>query len=375
MNMSWHRRMSGMALATIVAVVPVFAQPDPPQPAGPPMRIVLAEDLDCEAAAVAFESALREAVSQRSSIVVIDLQSNDARLDLVNRLAVAIRDAGLPTAAWVGGGDKHICPGMLALAMFTERVIVREQIFVSGSPRSDLELFAEATTSWSVHAGELRDRLAVRLLNRSDHDAVAAMLTGEVPVAYLVSDTPHDRFHTAEPPPNGARAVSQGPPTRLRLSLGSKELKSSGLVEAVARDWNAASRLLGIGRRVEERRIDVSAWRTNSTVASTIYNIERDIGLTKAVLDLPDSSTKRVAPSRYREAGQGALRTLSDASNALAKIEADLLAIPEVMRLPAPGQSPLEKPSTHAAKWRSIIRELRSDLADLERKAKDFASR
>ncbi|GJQ30556.1 MAG: hypothetical protein HBSAPP03_24400 [Phycisphaerae bacterium] len=363
-----------MAAVVVLATWSVSVQgqstPTPPVPA---MRLVLAEDLDCEAAVAEFEAALREARAQRVGLLVVELGGNESRLDLVNRMGAVLRDVELPTVAWLDGGeDQRVGPGQAALALFAQRVLVRDRLVIAGSARNESELLVESPPPWDVIVDELHDRLLARLDPRAAK--LAWPLVGRLGTGFIVTGEGASRVEIAEVIPPAGRSITRDVDGRVALSMTAKDMHEVGVAEAVLRDWSAASKHLKVGPRVITRQIDVSATRTRAEAERSLTRIGDQTQAAERALDLPDPSRRSVAPSRYREAAGRARRSLDEAESALDALEAALVRVPEVMRTPAPGQGRLDRPSGYATKWRSLIRGHRSDHARLDTKARLFAA-
>lgn len=373
-------RVVAATLAAVGSALAASAPDSPPNPVpaahpAPAVRIVVDHDIDCLAAAFEIEQAIDDAIALRASTVILDLGGNTARLDLVSRLGPRLRDAGLPTVAWIDGGDDlKVGPGQLALALFADRLVVRDRVTVGGAIRGSHDDLADKETPWEILAGELRDRLAARLALREQPEALADPLVGRRADVYVSIESTPARFIAADSPLAGARQVARTSNGLAAVSLTTRDLRDTRLAEAAPRDWAAAAEHLGLPRRIETRAVAASAARARLEAADMIVEIESRLESAKRALDLPSPARRSVAPRRYRDAAQSARAHLDHADARLADLEALLTRIPEVLRLPAPGQGPLERPSGYATKWRSTVRGLRGDFADHDRKAREFAA-
>lgn len=369
MNMT--RRLIGVLGACGCFVLTASAQPGDITPPPHAIRIVVAHDLDCEAAILEFESALRGAKQLNATAVVVELAGNSARLDLVNRASVALRDVGVPTVAWLDGGeDLQIGPGQVALACFADRIVARDRLAVVGEARGRVEQLAEGTVAWEIIAGELRERLVSRL--NDSRSLLADPLVGRSATVYIAPDG-SPRLTTNESPPPKSRLLTREVDGRVSLTMSAKDIRESGLAEAVVRDWTAAARHLGLSKRVTVNTIDLSASKAAIDAGQALAAIGDTLAEATRALDLPDPQRRRVAVSKYRDAAQRARRLLDDVEKSITETESLLVRVPEVLRTPAPGQGLLEKPSGYATKWRSIIRGHRADHAKLDEKARLFS--
>lgn len=92
------------------------------------------------------------------------------------------------------------------------------------------------------------------------------------------------------------------------------------------------------------------------------------------VLNLPDPAKRSVSKDTYRAAGRRGLEKVAQTEAQIAALEDDLRDFPELLRTAPPGQTEVgAKPSSFAAKWRSMIQSRKDKLAKLREKAEEFA--
>ncbi|CAG1010525.1 hypothetical protein PHYC_03868 [Phycisphaerales bacterium] len=368
-------RVLTAVLLSALVVDQTAGQPPGASRPGPAIRVDLNEDLDCMRAAEQLEAALAEAAALNASVVVLELNGNAARLDVVHRMAAALREARVPVAAWLeGGDDARVGIGQLTLSLFADRTIAADRLEVHGSARGDIDALAPDKTAWDGLTVELADWLSLRLGRRGANSDLERVLTSPPDGLWLVNTGTGARLHVGADRPDGATDLTTLADGVRTVRMSGANLRAASLADASARDWRSAAKSLGItSERVERRTIGANLRAARAEAESLLDSVEAPLLAADKALDLADPKSRSVAPSRYRSAAAEARASLARANASLDRLDAILLETPEVFRTPAPGQSKAERISTFGTKWRSMIRAKRDRSERLETKARLFA--
>lgn len=368
-----------MMARVLTAVVAIAASQGAAQSAalrpGPVVRIDLREDLDTMLAAEQLESLLNEAASLRASLVVLELKGNEARLDVVHRMAGAIRSNPLPVAAWIhGGDDARVGIGQLTLSLFADRCVVDDRVEVTGAARGEIDSLAPEKTSWDTIAIELADWSSPRLGRRSVTSELDRVLTASFDGLWLVKDGTNPGLRVGPDAPSGGVSLMVSRDGAKVVRMTGADLRGAGLADGSARDWRGVAKSLGLGgERVEERAVWAALRIARARGEGILGDCEKALNRVESLLDLADPKTHSVAPAKYRDAASAARQKLDPVKQVLDTLDEVYIETPELLRTPAPGQGKAEKPSAYAAKWRSLLRSRRDRWEKLDAKARLFA--
>ncbi|MDX2131484.1 MAG: hypothetical protein SFY69_05490 [Planctomycetota bacterium] len=353
------------------------------QPAGPPgrgadagpvVRIIASDALDTIAQAAALEALLEEAKGAKAGLVVLELSGDGARLDVVNRMAGALRRAEVALAGYLTGGENdRVGAGQLALGLMTARMVAHPRVMVTGAARGASDELSPDDTAWAAVAAELRGRLEWGLGAREHGPDLAIALTGTCDGLRLVREGGRATLRVL--PEGGANAepVVRAGRDGCEFMLTRAALSEVGLVAAEAPAWREAARRLDVGgRMVLERRLPPGARAARGEALGHLARADEALARAQGALSLADPSTHSVAAKKYHEAGREARESLAHAERALDEFDALVERVPEVLRTAREDGDRRVRASQYESGWRKAARDARARAKTLRAKAADY---
>jgi hypothetical protein len=340
--------------------------------------IELPSDLDTAASSEQFEEAIREAVQDRYDLIVLELAGQSARLDVIHRMADALRRSAVPSIACLGTPrGASLGPGQLILALFATRgVAASSDLVVRGSLRERTDALAPPDTPFDVLALELMGRLGEPLDRRAIAGDLSRVLVQGGSLAMIATgDRPRLIFD--DPAPAGAVVLSRRENGAWNLMLNAEHVRRIGLADEVIRPREQAwrPRITPGPVRITIRRVSAPLSDALTKIEGHLAEIDSLAAAADKTLDAVEAGGQKPGSARYRQAADEADRYIEGAREHLVAVEALIRAIPEILRTPAPGQSAVERPSAYATRWRTLIRRRADALTTLEARAREFASK
>lgn len=163
------------------------------------------------------------------------------------------------------------------------------------------------------------------------------------------------------------------------VRLAGEEAASMGLCSGSVEDARGASEKAldptGVKKAEmrERRAVGPSLGERREEALEILKTAERAIEAAEVPLKL-DVERLQIAPNQQHAAAALARTQLDEASRAIADVERLFRGTPEVMRLPAPGQSDTgQRAATFETRWRQQLQKLKDRFAKTEARAEKFA--
>lgn len=365
---------------------PVSSTPSPGH-AGRQTVVVLriSGGLDCGDAVGSLRSAARAASEHSAAWLVIDIRDAAAfRTDVVRDMARVLGEMDTKSAVvLVSADDKspRVSAAGVTLGLCADALYVSEKATVEAAPTDDKRELLVRAPKWSTVEADLRELTRAGLASRGKDEAWGA----------------------------GWSAALVAPTARWALSPGSCVPAREG-VEPIASPTAAAdpvgtphgirvpaSRLIGCGLAIPADGPDAAlrhlrGEHATQKVAATIETLgdastlassaAAELEALAAALDaretqldeLPEPGDPAFSDQSRRRTATRVLEELSRIADRVSQLDQTLQRTPEIMRTPAPGRVVAgTKPSSHAARWRSLVQQRKDRLAKLEREARSHA--
>lgn len=352
----------------------------PPEPTKPPITgryIVLkvSGDLDSEQLASSFSAELDSLKDAR--LLIIELDGNRSRLDLVAKLGARIKACTTPTSILLKDSvDKKVGLGQLLLGAYAKSCFIDPATQVAATPTDDLRILAPAATSWESIEREVSGSVWTRLGDRSADQSIARALIaphedwwvipGLDPQPWKLSATSPAGGQSGPAPHQIIWATTAGP-TRISIPAES----AAGLRLCTAQTKTLASILADATLSIRSARTNRSISSGLNDAAATLPRIVDDAKL--AARKVATTLTIKSTPSRptpiddYRKAGKSALDQIELIQKTLDRADSLLADFPELERRQSPAPKKLV--------WKPAIEEARKDLEKHRLIARDFATR
>lgn len=351
-------------LAAALTSAPVAAR----QPANPPEPIATAPeldtaptraraahirlrgDLDTMACVDDLRARLDEARESRTTLLILELDANRTRPDVLLALAAAIRESEVPTIGFlIDDRDRRVTAPALALALaVADRVAIDPATAIT---------FERGDWASDLLPDDLVAAEAIEELRLAIHEALAGR---EIDPTIAADWLPDESAPTGDP-------------------LDFRRLAAVGIEAILAPSVSQLCR--AVGHRGQTPRPDL----IESALTSSTEEVDRLLRLadtaledTRRGLDLYSQRPDRreVSVHDHRRAGEEGLERLARASTAVDRAEELLREYPEILLSPPPGRTDVgtSRYSLRSA-WRYRLDDLRGDIEHWRERAKDSASR
>lgn len=340
--------MSVWAVRGVLGVGSATAQPS--ERPGPAVHLRLTGDLDAMSCVAEVRARLDAARADRAALLVIEIDADRARPDVLLALAEEIRRTEIPTVGFlIDGRDRRVTAPALALAVIVgDRVAIDPRTavrFERGDWREDL-LPEDVVAAEAIE--ELRMATQRALASREIDPTIVRAWLPELDAA------PTDAID-----PRGLEAVGV----------------NAVVAESVAQVARAAGYRGSVARAVE---IESGAEPARAEVDRLVRLADDAIERSRRALDLrnqrPDD--REVSVHDHRRAGVDAGERLALASHAVDRAEEILREFPELLLAAPPGRTDVGTTRlTLRTAWRYRLDDLRKDIDYWRRRAADSASR
>jgi len=365
--------IAAMAATASLARQPPPAPGEPPTPrrSGPIFHLHVAGPIDCAKVVADIQASLDEAKALDAPLVVLELSGNDSRLDLIWRMAIALRESTLPMCGYIADPrDRQVGPGQLTLALLTNACFIAPGTTIRSTPGVTLTDLAPGDTPWDAITTETQDWLARRLRARGVPAHAEQVITSPTSPSWMTYSTGSPTIITEPPatpskPPDLALVFDRE--GTLTLELPFKAVLDLRLATE-ATSWMSAARKAGVRTAARVQRTHASGLESSMQRAIAMLD-EAESRLIEVdnSLSLPLPREASIAPSRYRQQAIIAARAAAVAQSTLARLEQLLADYPELLRRAAPGQtSTAGSAGAYAARWRTLIQSRRDRLSRFE---------
>ncbi|HYE01956.1 MAG TPA: hypothetical protein VD963_01845 [Phycisphaerales bacterium] len=376
-------------LVVLLAAATIASEPEPARPARATghrvLHVRVQGDLDSLKLARDFAAVMAQAAAQGTALVLLELDANAWRPDVVWAMGDALRSAGARGVTLLADErDGRVGAGALALGLCTSRCYLEARTAVRTEAADDQRARAPAETDWERVDRELQGAIWATLKRHgADTQLLEALLSPGGDLWAVSGAAPGPPLLTTQPPSDGTRAErlltrsALGGPSRLELSAATAV--SLCLVSGTARGVGDVLAREGTG--------GAPGSRTTVTLASGLAEARRDLGAGIAALDDELAEAARVlsdvprpsrpdAVSKRNRAGVRALPMLERAAGRLTRCERLMLEYPELLAETVPGTTPVgQEGERPGAAWRRAFQERRDRVMELLALARQHAER
>lgn len=384
------------ALALLIAALPALAQPSRP-PSGKLIHLRIRGDLDCAKLARDVATELARVRSEEPSFILVELDGDRWRADVVWMIAQEIRATGVPAAAFLNdprgkrAGTGQFILGLLVSTprptpgsegeRMTPRLFIAPKTIIGLDPGEDLRDAAPEETDWESVDREMHGAAWLALASLGvDTELAAACLAPTDSVWAVADDATGRRRLTIKRPQTEAGAVQIVERTAAipspRVSIDAQLAAELGVVRS-ARNVGDVLTACGVQPRgrvtievasgMDQARRDVC--RLVSAVEAAVRQAEQTLN------DIPRSYRGDYEQKKAR-AGREAAAVLKDAASALTKAESIIADYPEILRTNPPTRTPVgQDQRTFRDEWRRLFQSLRNEITRLAARADEYAER
>lgn len=364
-----------MLLAALILAASV-AQPEPARPTGRYTVLKVSGDLDndylCKAITTELES------TKDCSLIVLELDGNRARPDLVAKLGAKLKGNPTPiTVLLKDTTDKKVGVGQLLLGFYAKSCFIDPTTEIAAASGDDLKPLGPPSTSWDAIAREIEGAVWTRLGERNADRGLAHALTAPREDWFALPGTDvHQPWRCS--PATPAITQSNTPPRQViwATSTGVSRITINpetaiGLAICSAKAQNTTPLLADANLSIRSTRTDRTITNGLSEAAASMTRIIEDAKLAarkiSTTLTVKSTPTRPASPQEYRKAAQAALDQIDKAQRDLDRADALLSDYPELERRQSPNpKKPVLKGSIDA---------IRKDLEKHRLTARDFGSR
>ena len=331
-------------------------------------------DLDTRHTTTEFLDALTALNADAPGLILIELDGNRTRPDLLYTCVRAIHGCETPVAVWLADPSvPTIAPGMLGLALAADHRALHATTAIERTPDDTTEHLNPDISDWAVARLDLRS--AARDLAESsglDRILYESALAPRTPL-WAITDE------------NGQAVITADEPVRPTTPLVTKD-ESGWTYSAdnaaaarlyalpVHRTRRAFERALGLRGRPTETIEITSGLAEAHTRARTLIDRTRDaVRLAEATLDVRAgrAATSRVLPHEYHAAAAKARPLVEQCRDAIAEIAELSERYPELLQFDPPpdADTPTDLGGdvrTPLSAWRTAVRDAEYDLSRLD---------
>jgi hypothetical protein len=372
-----------LALLCLLAVTPGAAGgPRADTADGGVWHVRIRGDLDSARLARDFAETLNEADRDRPALILVEIEADRDRLDVVWMMGRAIRSAEAAVAVWLRDPrDDRVGLGAALLGAVADSCWISPGTAVATAPGAGLAELLPEDVDLERARREIRGAMWIALEERGADRRLAEALVDPRQEVWVGADAGVWSLTLGPDRPAGARRiVSVDAPGEPRVQIEADALLGLKLARDEVRTTGALLRRASAPTVASRHR----------TLRSGLDDAERSVR--RAVLQLDEAieqveRTLRVRVDRklrgpgaerpYREAGARAATLIAAAAATLDDVEAQVRSYPEILCRPAPGQATLgdESAAQRAAAWRRALESRRRDLDAARARAEDYKRR
>lgn len=315
-------------------------------------------------------------------LVCIEMSGQDWRIDVAEAAGEVLAKSEPPAVVFVRGDKGSAGLGLLVAGSRANAGCYLENgvTLVASKEMNKDELAADAKaikfaeTKWKKEdeRSRLKEFGALRGAMLEPGDGVWVSFGKDGKIAALAGEP--DSVERA-----AGRVVVLSKKRDTEVRLAGEEAVAMGLCSGSVEDAREASeKALDAGgvkkaEMRERRAVGPSLGERREEATELLKAAERAIEAAEAPLKL-DVERLQIAPNQQHAAAALARAQLDEASRAIGEAERLFRAIPEVMRLPAPGQSDTgQRATTFETRWRQQLQKLKDRFAKTEARAEKFA--
>lgn len=375
--MSGARAAAACAVLWLVPSAAPAAQLSATPSPGRVWHITLRGDLDCHQLAQDTEDELRRANDAGAGLILLELDGDRSRADVVWEIGSALGDSDAPVCVWLHDPrSRRVGRGQLLLGLLADTCAVGPRTRVAHESADDLAALAPDDTDWEQVYRELSGALYGALKDRAGDPEPAATLVALDGPLWIVRTGSTARLTTSDPADSAAAQVAAAEPAP-DLRLTSDDLVSlawaTGPHASIAAVMTANGKT---GASRTERTLESGLADARERLERTLERADQQAAAIDTLLDLRPRDSRVVTERDYAEAGARAQPLIAASREALQEAEALCETYPELTKLPAPGATTVATTGrVNASRWRSAFQERRDRLDALERRAMEHLAR
>lgn len=348
-------------------------------------RMRLEGDLDSMRMVEDFQEQLREAERARIGAVLLEIEGQRSRADVVWRLGQVMQAAPAPIVAYVGrssGGS--IGAGHWALAMLARSVYVHPEVFVHWTYADDLRRLAPDDTDWALITRRIVDAVGDSLRRRGFDAAPADLLFADMVDAWVTTDEA------------GAVVVKRSQPLEAGGEHFAEQVIFAGGVDAARFELSPQVLMRIFGAKpasttavaMREEHLSVIS-RQPRVITSGLAEAEREVrfalDMVEPGLKLADEHVKEAkaaaskpgaqARTQQAKAVESALGLVGTVESGIREAEDKVRMYPEILRTVPPGKTSLmdESASKRRAAWEAVFNRAWSRVRSVRAAAEGYA--
>lgn len=339
-------------------------------------------DLSTGDALSRFVGALEALDGSAVTLIVVELDGDRARADLLAGAIDAVRGAESEVAVYLSDrGDRRVGPGQVALALAADRAAIDPACRVEREVGDGLEELNPAIEDWAVLGLDLRARAneiaGVRGLAESAVESLVAPRTdvwlrraGDGS-AVLVEESIGAEDPVVKRTAEGWSFALDG--------RGAAAVYGLGMV----RSARAHARLAGArGRAVDEVEVVSDLEGAHGRCLAQVRQVRSGVELAEAALDVYASRRggESILPRHYHQAADRAGVLVAGCRAAIAEVAALTERLPEILEMEPPedARSPTEiggPARSRLSRWRGAVRDAELRLSSLDERIADYRRR
>ncbi len=392
--------VAALALGSAAArPAPAAAEQPPRSAAKRTLHLRLRGDLDCTKLVRDVAAELARARDDGVEFLLLELDGDRWRADVVWGIAQEIRAMRIPVAAWlVDGRDRRIGTGQAILALLVAAppaagqeadaplppapIFIDPRATIELSPGSDLRETAPEGTDWGTIDRELQGAAWQALRLRGVDTELAAAMLAPTDDAWAVTDegAPRPRLTIERPPLDSAAipVVTRSPALEtVSVKLEAALAIDMGFAAGPARspgDLLSAMRVTAAPRSTRE--VTSGLGKAKELVSARLAAVDRALERADQTLrDVPYRSAPDYHHKR-KKAGEAALQALDGAATAILDAEELIADYPELLKSNPPSRTPVgEEPRFYRDAWRRVFQSKRDEYSRLAARAREYAGR
>jgi|GEM_PF-1212316 len=406
---SWRPQQLVRLLVLVIAALaigaagpgfaPAAAEQPPRSTAKRTLHLRLRGDLDCTKLVRDVAAELARARNDGVEFLLLELDGDRWRADVVWGIAQEIRAMRIPVAAWlVDARDRRIGTGQAVLALLVAAsptageeadaplapapIYIDPRATIELNPGSDLRDTAPEGTDWGTIDRELQGAAWRALRLRGVDTELAAAMLAPTDDAWAVTDegAPRPRLTMERPPLDSAAipVVTRAPAletvsVRLDAALAIRMGFAAGPARSPG-DLLSAMRVTAAPRSTRE--VASGLGKAREVVSARLAAVDRALERADQILrDVPYRSAPDYHHKR-KKAGEAALQALDGAANAILDAEELIADYPELLRSSPPSRTSVgERPEFFRDQWRRLFQEKRDEYSRLAARAREYAGR
>ncbi|MFM9997108.1 MAG: hypothetical protein ACKVU4_15070 [Phycisphaerales bacterium] len=331
-------------LVTVLAAAAPARQPEtaPSQP--PPVRpapvhkvwhLKVSGDLDSDELVRGFAAELARAADANAGMILIELDGNRSRPDVVRAMARLVAESPVRVAAYLSDPrDKTVGVGQAIVGLLGSSCLIAPETRLRTLPGDDLRSLAPEDTEWEPIEQDLADALRTAIEPRGADAQIAELLVRPTIRAWFVR-SPEPAHIENTPTPGATQFVFMGARGLERIEVAADLAVDLKLVGGPAPSLTRALSSLGAVSGASRQRSEVTSGlaAAEKTLVHAVDDLRVAVERIEETLRISYTKLDRRPQTHdYRRAGEEALRHIEDTEQSLAAALKLTGQYPELLR-------------------------------------------